>query len=49
MHVPCEPVELGDDELGPVLLAGRERGGELRAIVAALAGFDLDVFSGELP
>ena len=49
MHVARQPVELGDHELGLVLLAGRKRGGELRAVVATLAAFDLDVLSGELP
>jgi hypothetical protein len=46
--VAGEPVELGDDQLGPELLAGGERGGELRP-VAALAGLDLDELVRERP
>ena|SRR6516225_7169079 len=47
--VTTEPVEFGDDELGLQLLAGRERGAELRAIVSPLAALDLRVLGGERP
>jgi len=42
MHVACEPVELRDDQLGLVLLAGSKRRGELWP-VGSLATLDLDM------
>ena len=48
-HVAAQAVHLGDDELGLELLAGRERGGELRPVVAALAGLHLDELLRERP
>ena len=41
-HVAGEPVELGHHQLGPLLLTGRERGGKLWPVIAALAALDLN-------
>ena len=48
MHVACEPVELRDDQLGLVLLAGSKRRGELWP-VGSLATLDLDMLGDVLP
>jgi hypothetical protein len=48
-NIAREPVELGDDELRLELLAGRERGSELRPVVAALSGLHLDELLRERP
>src|SRR5262249_40067464 len=43
-----EPIELGNDQLGPVLFTSRKRAGELRPIVAP-AALDLDELAQQLP
>jgi hypothetical protein len=46
--VAREPIELGDDELCLLLLAGLQRSLELRAL-GSLPAFDLDELADELP
>jgi hypothetical protein len=47
-QITRQPVQLGDDELCLLLLAGGERCGELRAI-GALAALDLGKLAHQLP
>ena len=48
MDIAREPVELGDDQLGAVLLAGSYCLGQLGAI-GTLAALNLGEFSNQLP
>src|SRR5262245_2359147 len=48
VNVACQSVELGNDQLGLVLFAGRNRLGQLRAIFS-FAAFDLDELIEQLP
>ena len=47
-QIARQPIELGDDKLRLLLLAGRERCGELWAI-GVLAGLHLGEFAGQRP